>query len=124
MIPLLFARRCLSVHAHHRYDTGEAIKVQCKRERGHRGAHYWGPDTWVASGDARRATKVIKALFSDEELRRLMEIEKPVRPARAGWRRNPACVERWPECADGEYNPACCRFPKVCSCDELVGEQP
>lgn len=34
------------------------------------------------------------------------------------WRRNPACIERWPDCADGEYNPACCRFPKACSCDE------
>lgn len=27
------------------------------------------------------------------------------------------CVEVWPECVDGEYNPACCRFPKSCSCD-------
>ena len=26
------------------------------------------------------------------------------------------CVERWPECNDGEFNPACCRFPKSCSC--------
>jgi len=30
--------------------------------------------------------------------------------------RDPACVERWPDCAVGEYNPACCRFPKSCSC--------
>jgi hypothetical protein len=28
-----------------------------------------------------------------------------------------ACVERWPECATGEYNPACCRFPKSCSAE-------
>ena len=27
-----------------------------------------------------------------------------------------ACVERWPGCVEGEYNPACCRFPKSCSC--------
>jgi hypothetical protein len=27
-----------------------------------------------------------------------------------------ACVVSWPECQDGEYNPACCRFPKACSC--------
>lgn len=30
--------------------------------------------------------------------------------------RNPVCVEKWPECEDGAYNPACCRFPKSCSC--------
>lgn len=26
-----------------------------------------------------------------------------------------ACVEAWSECSTGEYNPACCRFPKSCS---------
>ena len=31
-------------------------------------------------------------------------------------RRLRACVEAWPNCATGEYNPACCRFPKSCSC--------
>lgn len=30
-------------------------------------------------------------------------------------RRLRACVDAWPECATGEYNPACCRFPKSCS---------
>ena len=35
-----------------------------------------------------------------------------------GWafRRDPACVERWPECMAGEYDPRCCRFPSWCSC--------
>jgi hypothetical protein len=35
-----------------------------------------------------------------------------------GWpaRRLRRCVEAWPECASGEYNPSCCRFPKSCSC--------
>lgn len=33
--------------------------------------------------------------------------------------RDPKCVERWPDCCPGEYNPSCCRFPKSCSC--LVG---
>lgn len=32
-------------------------------------------------------------------------------------RRSPECVEAWPDCAPGEYNPACCRFPKSCSCE-------
>lgn len=27
-----------------------------------------------------------------------------------------ACVELWPECEEGQYNPSCCRFPKSCSC--------
>ena len=30
--------------------------------------------------------------------------------------RDPACVERWPECEEGAYHPDCCRFPKSCSC--------
>lgn len=30
--------------------------------------------------------------------------------------RLPDCVERWPECRTGDYDPHCCRFPKSCSC--------
>lgn len=30
--------------------------------------------------------------------------------------RDPQCIERWPECRDGDFNPACCRWPKSCSC--------
>jgi hypothetical protein len=30
--------------------------------------------------------------------------------------RDPDCVELWPECHNGGYNPSCCRFPKSCSC--------
>lgn len=30
-------------------------------------------------------------------------------------RRLRTCVENWPEAESGEYNPACCRFPKSCS---------
>lgn len=30
-------------------------------------------------------------------------------------RRLKSCVDRWSEAASGEYNPACCRFPKSCS---------
>jgi len=32
-------------------------------------------------------------------------------------RRLKSCVEAWPGCAEGEYDPRCCRFPKSCSCD-------
>jgi hypothetical protein len=31
-------------------------------------------------------------------------------------RRDPACVRAWPGCYSGGYDPACCRFPKSCSC--------
>lgn len=27
------------------------------------------------------------------------------------------CVETWPECYEGGYDPRCCRFPKSCSAD-------
>lgn len=30
--------------------------------------------------------------------------------------RNEHCVERWPGCFVGGYDPRCCRFPKSCSC--------
>ena len=30
-------------------------------------------------------------------------------------RRSADCVERWPDAEDGDYHPACCRFPKSCS---------
>lgn len=30
-------------------------------------------------------------------------------------RRLRACVEAWPDCESGDYNPSCCRFPKSCS---------
>lgn len=33
-----------------------------------------------------------------------------------------ACVEVWPECAEGEFDPRCCRFPKSCSCDVYDGK--
>lgn len=31
--------------------------------------------------------------------------------------RLPICIEAWPECEDGKYDPRCCRFPKSCSCN-------
>jgi hypothetical protein len=33
-----------------------------------------------------------------------------------GKRRLRACVEAWPDCWTGGYDPRCCRFPKSCSC--------
>lgn len=30
-------------------------------------------------------------------------------------RRLRECVERWPECSTGAFDPRCCRFPKSCS---------
>lgn len=33
--------------------------------------------------------------------------------------REPECVEAWPECEMGKYDPRCCRFPKSCSCGSI-----
>lgn len=41
----------------------------------------------------------------------------PVVQEKSPMGRIPSCVERWPECYPGDYNPACCRFPKSCSCE-------
>ena len=32
--------------------------------------------------------------------------------------RDPSCIEQWPDCVNGGYDPKCCRFPKSCSCGE------
>lgn len=34
---------------------------------------------------------------------------------RLAGRRSRACIEKWPDAEDGDYNPYCCRFPKPCS---------
>ena len=39
----------------------------------------------------------------------------------SGGQRDPVCVEGWPECDDGAYDPRCCRFPKSCSCGSSRG---
>lgn len=31
-------------------------------------------------------------------------------------RRLKSCIESWPACEEGRYDPQCCRFPKSCSC--------
>lgn len=33
--------------------------------------------------------------------------------------REPACVEAWPGCQRGAYDPRCCRFPKPCSVQDV-----
>lgn len=54
MIRLPFTRRCESVNRHRRRDTDETIRVQCERERGHAGEHYWGPDAWLLRNEVVR----------------------------------------------------------------------
>lgn len=41
------------------------------------------------------------------------QIERAERDQR---RRLLTCIEVWPECEEGKYDPRCCRFPKSCSC--------
>lgn len=57
---------------------------------------------------------------SHEELRdRARKLLLSMRPADKDLR-EPACVERWPECESGLYDPRCCRYPKACSCDSAA----
>lgn len=49
----------------------------------------------------------------------MSEVDPPD-PTTRQYPRHAACVEAWPDCREGEYNPYCCRFPKSCRCD--VGE--
>ena len=46
--------------------------------------------------------------FTRDEHGRLTEVDDT---------RDPNCIERWPECVSGGYDPRCCRFPKSCSCE-------
>jgi hypothetical protein len=48
----------------------------------------------------------------------------PDLPRLAPPRRLKSCVEQWPDCQEGEYNPRCCRFPKSCSCTVYHGSNP
>lgn len=34
--------------------------------------------------------------------------------------RQAGCVEAWPDCVSGDYNPWCCRFPKTCSVRDVA----
>lgn len=34
------------------------------------------------------------------------------------------CVEAWPDCSEGDYDPKCCRFPKSCSCTVYGDDTP
>lgn len=43
------------------------------------------------------------------------ESDDPGREEETALVREPDCVAGWPGCVNGEYNPACCRWPKSCS---------
>lgn len=68
---------------------------------------------YLAALDAHRPTE------PDEDATRIEFVDE----------RATACVEAWPGCASGEYDPRCCRFPKSCSAGIVRavtprGEQP
>lgn len=75
--------------------------------------------------NAKRAGVLARVLgISAAELRdSLVHVGIEVRPAEPTFEprfvavdeREQACVEAWPGCASGEYDPRCCRFPKSCS---------
>ena len=80
-----------------------------------------------ATIDAQREAMIANgALYASQaaELARLrivakldpQTIERFAALMEEGVSRDPQCVEQWPECWDGGYDPRCCRFPKSCSC--------
>lgn len=76
------------------------------------------PAAWEANRtyyeDHRSSAAAIRALLEDAP--------RAVAEAQPAARR-PECVERWSDCADGDYDPRCCRFPKSCSCALLEDGQ-
>lgn len=75
-------------------STNGTPEYRCEWMVGHEGDHrrYVGPYRWELWQDAAQAAR-------SEATPRLRE-----------------CVERWPDCEEGAFNPSCCRFPKSCSC--------
>ena len=51
----------------------------------------------------------------ESQARAAIAVLRPTVDAVVPRRRLRACVEQWPECETGDYDPACCRFPKSCS---------
>jgi hypothetical protein len=50
----------------------------------------------------------------------LFPLAGSIRKRSPGWQppvRHAHCVEAWPGCTQGDYDPRCCRFPKSCSCE-------
>lgn len=95
------------LHGH----THSPTKVDADRRMVHVGLDAWGLHP-LTIHDIECEIKDAEA-----ELPRRKEQEADVSPAI--WkpeRRLKSCVEAWPECWTGEYNPSCCRFPKSCSC--------
>lgn len=92
-------------------------------------AQEWTENALLASIATRdRLIKIqgerIGLLYAElAEYRAKRTLGGPPREYTPSWRasepadlRHPACVEVWPDCHNGDYDPACCRFPKSCSC--------
>lgn len=67
----------------------------------------------AATADLADAVRELAAALRPEV--RTVNTETPSREPRP--RRLRECVERWPDCVTGEFNPLCCRWPKSCSAD-------
>jgi hypothetical protein len=63
-----------------------------------------------------KLTEAGQKLFDENEADFMAETAGSIMHYQFKDTRYPECVERWPECKSGEYNPSCCRFPKSCSC--------
>jgi hypothetical protein len=59
------------------------------------------------------ATGLVQQMLEQGPQETHVEASEPIHHPRPRLR---SCVEEWPECYEGGYNPKCYRFPKSCSC--------
>lgn len=78
--------------------------------------HHKGMVTALRRDAELNEADIAQLQAENAELRKRLQ-PKPVReytpPADD---RDPECVQAWPGCFSGGYDPRCCRFPKSCSC--------
>jgi hypothetical protein len=103
--------RCLDCNL--RYD--ERQEYGC-HESGR--GHSYSEEELADVERAERADPVEYVTVAVADLDAVLAWPPPAEPAAAPRKpRLRACVEAWPDCHTFGYNPACCRFPKSCSCD-------
>jgi hypothetical protein len=76
-------------------------------------AHYLDDGVPYVYDGRAKVVKLLRGLADS------IEADVPTQDDIAEWHPTPrllSCVQQWPGCAEGDYNPACCRFPKSCSC--------
>lgn len=93
--------------------TGWVLVVSYHDRSGIR--HVWGPYSSEAEATALGEFLQRVGVEGLHETYRLEAYGTPVNDHPEPLDRDPICIETWPECVSGGYDPRCCRFPKSCS---------